>query len=268
MNTKQKKALYESIMKQVSKTVKKAINESYYEDEYDPKAWEDPDFNVAPEDWRIEMLPDELWKNMENMPLTKYFCKIKPTKEAYDYLKQIIDITDNTLTTIAKMFNVDLKDRDELEDNTGLYFLIYAADIIDKNGETIYRNIDSLTLLKLYQEDSLFQGLTLMDSMDYKDEYMAKTIQTLIDKVQPIKYKFTIAEPIGFPDFDRNTYKSMLNFRKYTMNLGINNISFELGKDGETWVTIEAPTMDGFINKYKQLTTALISFAKKGGLNH
>jgi hypothetical protein len=43
----------------------------------------------------------------------------------------------------------------------------------------------------------------------------------------------------------------MLNFRKYIRNLGINNISFELENDGETWVTIEAPTMDGFINKYK-----------------
>ena len=32
MNTKQKKMLYESIMKQVSKTVKKAINESIIED--------------------------------------------------------------------------------------------------------------------------------------------------------------------------------------------------------------------------------------------
>lgn len=261
MNTKQKKALYESIMKQVSKTVKKAINESYYEDEYDPKAWEDPDFNVAPEDWKVEMLPDEMWRQMRRMPLTTYFCKVKPTEEAYDYLKQIIDITDNTLTTIAKMFNVDLKDRDELADNTGLYFLIYDADIIDINGKTIYSNINNFTYL--YQEK-----LALMDSIDYKDEYMAKTIQTLIDKVQPVKYKFTIAEPIGFPDFDRNTYKSMLNFRKYIRNLGINNISFELEKDGETWVTIEAPTMDGFINKYKQLTTALISFAKKGGLNH
>ena len=261
MNTQQKKALYESIMKQVSKTVKKAINESYYEDEYDPKAWEDPDFNVAPEDWRIEMLPDEMWRQMGRMPLTTYFCKVKPTEEAYDYLKQIIDITDNTLTTIAKMFNVDLKDRDELEDNTGLYFLIYNADIIDKNGKTIYSNINNFTYL--YEEE-----LLLMDSIDYKDEYMAKTIQTLIDKVQPVKYKFTIAEPIGFPDFDRNTYKSMLNFRKYIRNLGINNISFELGNDGETWVTIEAPTMDGFINKYKQLTDALINFANNGGLNH
>jgi hypothetical protein len=120
---------------------------------------------------------------MERMPLTTYFCKVKPTEEAYDYLKQIIDITDNTLTTIAKIFNVDLKNRDELEDNTGLYFLIFAADIIDKNDKTIYDNIDDLTLLKLYQEDSLFKGLVLIDSIDYKDEYMAKTIQTLIDKV-------------------------------------------------------------------------------------
>jgi hypothetical protein len=113
---------------------------------------------------------------MERMPLTTYFCKVKPTEEAYDYLKQIIDITDNTLTTIAKMFNVDLKDRDELEDNTGLYFLIYAADIIDINGKTIYSNINNFTYL--YQQE-----LLLMDSIDYKDEYMAKTIQTLIDKV-------------------------------------------------------------------------------------
>jgi hypothetical protein len=113
---------------------------------------------------------------MRRMPLTTYFCKVKPTEEAYDYLKQIIDITDNTLTTIAKMFNVDLKDRDELADNTGVYFLIYAADIIDINGKPIYSNINNFTYL--YQEE-----LLLMDSIDYKDEYMAKTIQTLIDKV-------------------------------------------------------------------------------------
>ena len=34
MNTKQKKALYESIMKNVSKTVKKQLNESETVDEY------------------------------------------------------------------------------------------------------------------------------------------------------------------------------------------------------------------------------------------
>lgn len=53
MNTKQKKALYESIMKQVAKTVKAALNEGMYDAEslYDNME----DLHSIPADIRIEM---------------------------------------------------------------------------------------------------------------------------------------------------------------------------------------------------------------------
>jgi hypothetical protein len=69
-----------------------------------------------------------------------------------------------------------LKDTSELYDKTKLCFLICPGRITDRNGDDIQSNLEDIDM-------DVAGWITCLNELSYDDNYMAKTIQTLIDKV-------------------------------------------------------------------------------------